>query len=66
MTGEEDEDCILKLRARLYRHRGGEWKERGTGDAKLLRHKEKKLIRFILRQEKTWKIQANFYGKVDL
>ena len=59
-SGEEDEDLIFKGRARLYRFRDGEWKERGTGDMKLLRHKTDKKIRFILRQDKTLKIVANF------
>jgi len=60
-TGEENDDCIYKQRARVYRLRKGEWKERGTGDAKLLRNKESKKIRFLLRQEKTLKVAANFY-----
>ena len=59
-TGEEDEDLIFKGRAKLYRFRDSEWKERGTGDMKLLRHKTNKKIRFILRQDKTLKIVANF------
>ena len=59
-TGEEDEDMIFKGRGKLYRFREGEWKERGTGDMKLLRHKTDKKIRFILRQDKTLKIVANF------
>ena len=59
-TGEEDEDLIYKGRCKLYRFRDKEWKERGTGDMKLLRHKTEKRIRFILRQDKTLKIVANF------
>ena len=59
-TGEEDEDLIFKTRAKLYRFRESEWKERGTGDLKLLRHKTDKKIRCILRQDKTLKIVANF------
>ena len=59
-TGEEDEDLIFKSRGKLFRFRDGEWKERGTGDLKLLRHKKEKKIRFILRQDKTLKIVANF------
>ena len=59
-TGEEDEDLIFKSRGKLFRFRDEEWKERGTGDLKLLRHKTNKKIRFILRQDKTLKIVANF------
>lgn len=63
-TGEEDETCFWKHRAKLYRwsKETGEWKERGLGEAKLLQHKENKKIRFLLRQEKTLKIVANHYG----
>lgn len=59
-SGEESDDLIFKLRARLYRWRENEWKERGTGECKLLRNKENKKIRFILRQDKTLKAVANF------
>ena len=60
LTGEEDEDLIFKIRAKLFRFREVEWKERGTGDLKLLRHRKDKKIRCILRQDKTLKIVANF------
>ncbi len=48
-NGEEDEECIFKMRAKLYRFRDDEWKERGTGFLKLNRHKETKKIRVIMR-----------------
>ncbi|CDJ37406.1 ran-specific GTPase-activating protein, putative [Eimeria tenella] len=61
-TGEESEDTFWKCRSKLYRWAaGGEWKERGLGEAKLLQHRETKKIRFLLRQEKTLKIVANHY-----
>eukprot|EP00386_Alphamonas_edax_P009736 GDKI01031888.1.p2 GENE.GDKI01031888.1~~GDKI01031888.1.p2 ORF type:complete len:223 (-),score=96.23 GDKI01031888.1:233-847(-) len=62
-TGEEEEDTFWKHRAKLYRWVGdsSEWKERGVGDAKLLKHKETGKIRFLLRQEKTLKVVANHY-----
>ena len=59
---EEKEECIFKMRSKLYRLRDEQWKERGTGNGKLLRHKETKKIRFVLRQEKTLKPVANFLG----
>ena len=59
-TGEEAEECIYKQRAKLYRFRDEQWKERGVGNAKLLRNKETKKIRFVMRQEKTLKPIANF------
>lgn len=65
-TGEEDEECILRLRAKLYRFRDSQWKERGLGNARLMRHKESKKIRFIMRQEKTLKPVANFVCKLDI
>ncbi len=48
------------MRCKLYRLRDDQWKERGTGNCKLLRNKESKKIRFIMRQEKTLKPVANF------
>lgn len=60
-SGEENEDLIFKMRGRLYRWRKEEWKERGTGEIRLLRNNTDKKIRFILRQDKTLKAVANFY-----
>jgi Ran-binding protein 1 len=60
VTGEEKEECIFRMRTKLYRIRDEQWKERGTGNAKLLRNKETKKIRFVMRQEKTLKPVANF------
>jgi Ran-binding protein 1 len=63
VTGEENEECIFKMRAKLYRLRDEQLKERGTGNARLMRDKESKKIRFIMRQEKTLKPVANFLRK---
>jgi len=60
-TGEEDEEELYSQRSKLYRFRDGEWKERGTGEAKILKHRETGKIRFLLRQERTMKISANFF-----
>ena len=49
VTGEELEECIFKIRAKLYRMRDDMWKERGTGNAKLMRHKESRKIRLVMR-----------------
>lgn len=59
--GEENEEELYVQRSKLYRFRDGDWKERGTGDVKLLRHKNTGKVRFLLRQEKTMKIVANHY-----
>lgn len=48
------------MRAKLFRWRSSEWKERGVGVFKLLRHKQTRKIRALLRQDKTLKPVANF------
>ncbi|GMH11984.1 hypothetical protein Nepgr_013825 [Nepenthes gracilis] len=60
-TGEEDEDAILDLKAKLYRFdkEGKQWKERGAGAVKLLKHKVYGKVRLVMRQSKTLKICAN-------
>ncbi|KAJ3071523.1 Ran GTPase-binding protein yrb1 [Podochytrium sp. JEL0797] len=62
-TFEEDEDVLFKMRAKLFRFDkpNNEWKERGTGDVKLLQHKESKKIRVLMRRDKTLKICANHF-----
>lgn len=60
-TGEENEKEIYSQRSKLYRFREGEWKERGLGEARLLRSKASGRVRFLLRQEKTGKVVANHY-----
>ena len=49
VTGEEAEECIFKMRSKLYRFRDQQWKERGTGNCKLMRNRETKKIRFVMR-----------------
>jgi len=48
-------------KAKLYRFdkEGNQWKERGTGTVKLLKHKETSKVRLVMRQAKTLKICAN-------
>lgn len=62
---EEDEEELFKMRAKLYRFASEndppEWKERGTGDIKLLKHKEKGSIRVLMRRDRTLKICANHH-----
>ncbi|KAK9290387.1 hypothetical protein L1049_008556 [Liquidambar formosana] len=60
-TGEEEEDALIDLKAKLYRFDkgGNQWKERGAGSVKLLKHKESGKVRLVMRQSKTLKICAN-------
>ncbi|KAJ7961208.1 RAN binding protein 1 [Quillaja saponaria] len=60
-TGEEEEEVILDLKSKLYRFdkEGNQWKERGAGNVKLLKHKEFGKVRLVMRQSKTLKICAN-------
>ncbi|KAJ2013348.1 Ran GTPase binding protein Sbp1 [Coemansia sp. RSA 922] len=62
-THEEDETEIFKMRAKLFRfdQEAKEWKERGTGDVKLLKHKENCKVRLLMRRDKTLKVCANHY-----
>ncbi|XP_031473062.1 ran-binding protein 1 homolog c-like [Nymphaea colorata] len=60
-TGEEDEEALFDVKAKLYRFdkEGNQWKERGVGSVKLLKHKETGKVRLVMRQSKTLKICAN-------
>ncbi|KAJ7514588.1 hypothetical protein O6H91_23G051400 [Diphasiastrum complanatum] len=60
-SGEENEHVLLDLKAKLYRFdkEGKQWKERGVGLVKLLKHKESEKVRLLMRQNKTLKICAN-------
>lgn len=60
-TNEEDEEVLYKVRAKLFKFHADskEWKERGTGDVKFLKHKESKKTRLLMRRDKTLKICAN-------
>lgn len=52
-------------RAKLFRYdaEAKEWKERGTGDVRFLKHKETGKVRLLMRRDKTLKICANHYSK---
>lgn len=68
--------CIFNLisfllfiirRAKLYRFDSSEtpseWKDRGIGEVKLLRHRTKNTVRVVMRRDKTLKICANHFGE---
>ena len=67
-TGTEDEEVVYDVRAKLFIF--GEtmldagtgkmsWRERGVGQARILRHKEHQRLRILMRQEKTMKVICN-------
>lgn len=62
-TNEESEEQVFKMRAKLFKFvkESNEWKERGTGDVRLLRHKENGKTRLVMRRDKTLKVCANHY-----
>ncbi|KIY73797.1 hypothetical protein CYLTODRAFT_416824 [Cylindrobasidium torrendii FP15055 ss-10] len=67
-TMEEDEDVLFKMRAKLFRFEPStsEWKERGTGDVRLLSHKQTKKVRLVMRRDKTLKVCANHLISADM
>ncbi|KAK9475165.1 uncharacterized protein V1510DRAFT_388678 [Dipodascopsis tothii] len=64
-TNEEEEEVTFKMRAKLFRfdktNEPGEWKERGTGDVRFLKHKATGRVRLVMRRDKTLKTCANHY-----
>lgn len=60
---EDDEETLYKVRAKLFRFdpEAKEWKERGTGDVKFLKHKETGKVRLLMRRDKIFKICANHF-----
>lgn len=55
----------VNRRAKLFRFDVGEgaWKERGTGDVRLLKHKKTEKVRLVMRRDKTLKVCANHSGE---
>ena len=52
---------IICSKCKLYRfdNESSEWKERGVGQAKIMKHKANSRTRFLMRQDKTLKIRGN-------
>lgn len=59
-TGEENCDVLLQMNAKLYRWNDNQWKERGTGEFKLLKNRVSNKISFVMRQALTFKLVASF------
>lgn len=58
-TGEEDEEVTFSERCKLFRMIDSQWKERGIGELKILRHKTKQSYRLVMRREQVLKLCAN-------
>jgi hypothetical protein len=56
------------MRAKLFKfvRESSEWKERGTGDVRLLKHRENGKTRLVMRRDKTLKVCANHYSMLYL
>ncbi|NXL92652.1 RBP2 ligase, partial [Alectura lathami] len=67
-TGEEDEEELFCNRAKLYRFdtESKEWKERGIGNVKILKHKISGKVRLLMRRDQVLKICANHYINADM
>ncbi|XP_028289444.1 ranBP2-like and GRIP domain-containing protein 3 isoform X2 [Parambassis ranga] len=67
-TGEEEEEEMFCNRAKLYRFdtETKEWKERGIGNVKILKHSTKGKVRLLMRREQVLKICANHYITTDM
>ncbi|XP_021361373.1 E3 SUMO-protein ligase RanBP2-like isoform X2 [Mizuhopecten yessoensis] len=60
-TGEEEEEKLFGERAKLFRYDPdiNQWKERGIGEIKLLRHRSTGQVRVLMRREQVLKLCAN-------
>ena len=67
-SGEENETIIYQQRAKLYRYDKdtSQWKERGVGNLKLLKHKITGQIRVLMRREQILKLCANHLLTPDM
>ncbi|KAI1378498.1 hypothetical protein F4677DRAFT_443712 [Hypoxylon crocopeplum] len=71
VTHEESEEEVFNMRCKMFKFTQdsegkGEWKERGTGPLRLLKHKENGKIRLVMRRDKTLKVCANHYITPDM
>ena len=61
LSGEENEKVLFEHRAKLYRFCSIEWKERGLGDIKILKHNTTGKVRLLMRREQILKLCCNHY-----
>ncbi|CAH8466072.1 unnamed protein product [Schistosoma rodhaini] len=59
-SSEENEECLFKQRAQLFRFDTiddpPEWKERGVGVLKILRNRTSGCYRLLMRRDRTYKV----------
>ncbi|XP_029567624.1 E3 SUMO-protein ligase RanBP2 isoform X4 [Salmo trutta] len=67
-TGEEEEEEMFCNRSKLFRFDAEtkEWKERGIGIVKILKHNTSGKVRLLMRREQVLKICANHYITPDM
>ena len=67
-SGEEDEIIVYNRRAKLFRYDKdtSQWKERGVGNLKLLKHKISGQIRVLMRRDQIFKVCANHFLTADM
>jgi len=67
-SGEEEEEVVYVQRGKLFLYGetlldvgsgNKQWKERGIGDIRILKHREHQRMRVLMRQEKTMKVIVN-------
>ena len=59
-TGEENEEIMFVHRAKLYRF-DKEWKEKGIGEMKILKHRTSGKVRLLMRRDQIFKLCCNHY-----
>ncbi|CAB3990987.1 RANBP2-like and GRIP domain-containing 2 isoform X2, partial [Paramuricea clavata] len=67
-SGEENEINIYTQRTKLYRYDKdtAQWKERGVGNLKLLKHKITGQVRVLMRRDQIFKVCANHFLTADM
>lgn len=60
-SGEEDEKVLFCHRAKLYRFDNSQWKERGVGNVKILKHKISGKARLLMRRDQILKLCCNHF-----
>ena len=68
VTGEENETVLFSDRAKLYRFESetSQWKERGTGDIKILFNPETQSGRILMRRDQVLRLCANHVITADM